>query len=102
MSFYQPGLTPGVNLEKEFSFQSEAALATKESHQQDQANNSIDANGELLDDDKFYECLDLDAVEEQAVLLFKEKSEYLTQKQNTPRNPGNEVHSPFPSFDLGI
>ncbi|PQQ04313.1 Fanconi anemia group M protein isoform X2 [Prunus yedoensis var. nudiflora] len=86
---------PAVNLEREFSRQSEAAGRDLQHN---------DANGDVLYDDLFFEGLDFDAVEAQATLLLKQKSELPRQKQQMvpnihPQNPSLQ-HSP--TFDLGI
>lgn len=100
---YQSRCMPCINLEQQFSFQSEPA--GMDSSQQDQPN-KIDIVGNELDDDddEFYERLDFDAVEEHAALLLKQREELRTQKQDTIT--GLKLQSPSipesPSFDLGI
>ncbi|XP_021801166.1 DEAD-box ATP-dependent RNA helicase FANCM isoform X4 [Prunus avium] len=86
---------PAVNLEREFSLQSEAAGRDLQHN---------DANGDVLYDDLFFEGLDLDAVEAQATLLLKQKSELPRQKQQMVPNihPQNPSLQYSPTFDLGI
>ncbi|KAG7985254.1 hypothetical protein I3843_03G016000 [Carya illinoinensis] len=88
LSLYQSESTPTINLETEFLLQSEAA--GRESLHCD---TNGDANKDAFYDDQFYEDLDLDAVEAQATLLLKQKSELPHPKNPTPGSP---------SFDLGI
>ncbi|KAH9757860.1 DEAD-box ATP-dependent RNA helicase FANCM [Citrus sinensis] len=78
LSYYHSGSTPAINLEPKFSFHSEDT--GKNLCQQGQGDN-IKANGETIDDDQFYENLDLDAVEEHAALLLKQKSEFSVREQ---------------------
>lgn len=101
LSYYQSGPIPATNLERNFSFQSEDT--GKNLCQQGQGDN-INANGEMTDDDQFYENLDLDAVEEHAALLLKQKSEFPVRKQEViPQSQSQklDIHC-SPSFDLGI
>lgn len=72
LSSHHSRSVPAVNLEREFSRQSEAAGRDLQHN---------DANGDVLYDDLFFEGLDLDAVEAQATLLLKQKSELPRQKQ---------------------
>ncbi|KAG6719586.1 hypothetical protein I3842_03G013800 [Carya illinoinensis] len=88
LSLYQSESTPTINLETQFLLQSEAA--GRESLHCD---TNGDANKDAFYDDQFYEDLDLDAVEAQATLLLKQKSELPHPKNPTPGSP---------SFDLGI
>ncbi|KAH9692064.1 DEAD-box ATP-dependent RNA helicase FANCM [Citrus sinensis] len=101
LSYYHSGSTPAINLEPEFSFHSEDT--GKNLCQQGQGDN-IKANGETIDDDQFYENLDLDAVEEHAALLLKQKSEFSVHEQEViPQSQLQklDIHC-SPSFDLGI
>ncbi|KAL5843492.1 hypothetical protein ACOSQ4_009450 [Xanthoceras sorbifolium] len=100
-SFYQSRSIPAINLEQQFSLQSEAAGI--ESCQQSEAD-KIETNGDALDDDQFYEYLDFDAVEEHAALLLKQKSEFTMHKQDITPGPKlqNLGVNDSPSFDLGI
>lgn len=78
---------PAVNLEREFSLESEAAGRDLQ---------RIDANDDMLDD-QFFEGLDLDAMEAQATLLLKQKTEApRPQEQHLVPNLLE------PTFDLGI
>ncbi|KAM2027680.1 hypothetical protein ACFX1T_019937 [Malus domestica] len=78
---------PAVNLEREFSLESEAAGRDLQ---------RIDANDDMFDD-QFFEGLDLDAMEAQATLLLKQKTE-------APRPQEQHVVPKLlePTFDLGI
>ncbi|KAH9757859.1 DEAD-box ATP-dependent RNA helicase FANCM [Citrus sinensis] len=101
LSYYHSGSTPAINLEPKFSFHSEDT--GKNLCQQGQGDN-IKANGETIDDDQFYENLDLDAVEEHAALLLKQKSEFSVREQEViPQSQlqKHDIHC-SPSFDLGI
>ncbi|KAA8546304.1 hypothetical protein F0562_002957 [Nyssa sinensis] len=101
LSFYQLGTVPAINLERELLFHSKAG--GKESSLQGQVE-KIEANGDVFDDDKFYEGLDLDAVEEQAAELLRYKSELSMQKTTIIPEPTPQNHGVLgsPSFDLGI
>ncbi|KDP34815.1 hypothetical protein JCGZ_11177 [Jatropha curcas] len=101
LSFCMTGSIPAINLEQEFSLQSDAAR--KESFQQDPAEN-LDANGEMFHDDQFFANLDLDAVEAQATMLLKHKSESSVQNQDVvPKlSEQNFDLQSSPTFDLGI
>ncbi|KAL9446342.1 hypothetical protein AB3S75_014081 [Citrus x aurantiifolia] len=101
LSYYHSGSTPAINLEPKFSFHSEDT--GKNLCPQGQGDN-IKANGETIDDDQFYENLDLDAVEEHAALLLKQKSEFSVREQEViPQSQLQklDIHC-SPSFDLGI
>uniref|UniRef100_A0A2N9HDI2 Helicase ATP-binding domain-containing protein n=1 Tax=Fagus sylvatica TaxID=28930 RepID=A0A2N9HDI2_FAGSY len=91
---------PPINLEPEFLLQSDTA--GRDSFQHHDANG--DANEDAFDDDQFYEGLDLDAMEAQATLLFKQKSELSIKKQEII--PQLSAQNPSllssPSFDLGL
>lgn len=95
LSFHHSRSIPTVNLELEFSMQSEPAGRDMQ---------HSDANGDMLYDDQFYEGLDFDALEAQATFLLKQKSELPTQKaQVIPQlHPQNRSLDSAPSFDLGI
>ncbi|KAK6116697.1 hypothetical protein DH2020_049579 [Rehmannia glutinosa] len=92
LSFYQAQSVPMVNLDKEFSVLSEAARG------------NFAENGDIFEDDQFYEGIDLDAVEEEAAKLLRQKTECSTQKTATlsePIRPNLGVMG-SPSFDLGV
>ncbi|XP_018841125.2 DEAD-box ATP-dependent RNA helicase FANCM isoform X2 [Juglans regia] len=89
LSLYQSESTPTINLETEFLLQSEAAGRESLQH----CDTNEDASKDAFYDDQFYEDLDLDAVEAQATLLLKQKSELPHPKNPIPSSP---------SFDLGI
>ncbi|GMJ11668.1 Fanconi anemia complementation group M [Hibiscus trionum] len=101
LSFFQVDSIPAINLEQEF----ESEVGGKElcnASQQPQVDNVDDFD----DDDQFYASLDLDAMEAQATILLKNKSEAALEKQeiNGQPNPNMQnggVEAP-PSFDLGI
>ncbi|GLT75317.1 hypothetical protein SLA2020_470510 [Shorea laevis] len=104
LSPFQAGSLPAINLEREFSLQSEAAgdgakESVPASHQIPSGN--IIANEDEFDDDQFFESIDFDAIEAEATSLFKSKSESSVQKQEmiSPSNPQNLAS---PSFDLGM
>ncbi|XP_057504285.1 DEAD-box ATP-dependent RNA helicase FANCM isoform X2 [Actinidia eriantha] len=102
LSFYQVGSVPAINLDQEFLLHSEAA--GRETSFQDQVPN-IGPNGVAFDDDDlFYEGLDLDAVEEQAVKLLGYKSELSEHKIVAIPDPSPPLLDVLgsPSFDLGI
>ncbi|XP_059630912.1 DEAD-box ATP-dependent RNA helicase FANCM [Cornus florida] len=101
LSFYQVGSVPAINLEQEFL--SLPGAAGKESSVQGQAEH-IEANGDVFDDDQFYEGIDLDAVEKQAASLLGYKSEFSMQKRTiiTEPSPQNLGVLGSPTFDLGI
>jgi Fanconi anemia group M protein len=88
---------PTINLEPEFLLQSETAAA-RDSFQHG------DTKEDAFYDDQFYEGLDLDAVEAQATLLLKQKSEVSVREQEIiPQlHPQNCSLLSSPSFDLGI
>lgn len=107
LSFCQSGPIPAINLEQEFSLQSEVGGKESSKAPQQPDVDEITANKhELDDDDQFYASLDLDAVEAQATLLLKNKSDSSLAKQeiiaqsNLQKQNGGFQGSP--SFDLGI
>ncbi|KAL2520154.1 DEAD/DEAH box RNA helicase family protein [Forsythia ovata] len=69
LSFYQAQSIPMVNLENEFLLHSEATRNNSPSHAR------IEEYVDIFEDDKFFEDIDLDAVEEQAIKLLRYKSE---------------------------
>lgn len=93
-SFCQSSI-PVLNLEHKFSSPSE--VPEKASFQQGPAG-EIDANEDIFYDD-FFATLDLDAVEAQATLLPKQRSDLSVQKQDVILK--SDLQS-SPSFDLGI
>ncbi|KAK1403680.1 ATP-dependent DNA helicase mph1 [Heracleum sosnowskyi] len=88
---------PVQNLEGKFLLQSEAQ-AKGQSHP-DCMNRDNPVTTEF-DDDKFYDGIDLDALEEQATIYLRSKSNLSTQNQM--KNPEPQNHAALPSFDLGI
>ncbi|XVF30045.1 hypothetical protein REPUB_Repub16aG0023500 [Reevesia pubescens] len=104
LSFFQLESIPAINLEQQFSFQSE--VGGKESTQLLPQVDKITANDNKIDDDddQFYASLDLDAVEAEATLLLKNKSESSLEKQEViaELNIQNSGLQGSPSFDLGI
>lgn len=85
---------PAINLEKEFELQFEAASRSLQDGE---------ANENMLSDDIFFEGLDLDAIEAQAALLLKQKSEASAQKPEIIHQTHPEKATfCSPSFDLGI
>ncbi|KAJ6360671.1 hypothetical protein OIU77_004646 [Salix suchowensis] len=99
-SFCQPSI-PALNLEQKLSLQSE--VPQKASFQQGPADKT-DANEDMFYDDHFFATLDLDAVEAQATLLLKQRSDLSVQKQDLILNSDlqNLDLQSSPSFDLGI
>ncbi|XP_034676196.1 DEAD-box ATP-dependent RNA helicase FANCM isoform X2 [Vitis riparia] len=93
LGIYQGGSVPVINLERQFQLEA----ASKESSLQHQAE-KIETIGDVFYDDQFYEGLDLDAVEAQATMLLRHKSELFTQKQD----PQSLDLFGSPTFDLGI
>ena len=94
LCIYESRSIPAINLDRRFQLEA----ASKESSLQHQAE-KIETNGDVFyDDDQFYEGLDLDAVEAQATMLLRHKSELLTQKQDTQ----HQDLFGSPTFDLGI
>lgn len=92
LSFCLSSSVPVINLEQKFQLQFE-----DEGRQLQQS----EANSDILYDDKFYEDIDLDAIEAQATLLLKHKSESLQEQKIIPQ-PQNPGLISSPSFDLGI
>ncbi|MED6114318.1 hypothetical protein PIB30_079116 [Stylosanthes scabra] len=94
LSFYHSeGHLPIMNLEQQFALQSKKEL--------------VDAPDFTVDyecDDQFYNDLDLDELEAQAISLHKKKLDISTQKQDTNPLPHSPKEDSFwcPSFDLGI
>ncbi|KAE8022325.1 hypothetical protein FH972_008133 [Carpinus fangiana] len=101
LRFCQSESVPTINLEPEFVLQSETAAA-RDSFQHGDTNS--DAKEDAFYDDQFYEGLDLDAVEAEATLLLKQKSEMSVREQEIiPHlHPQNCTLLSSPSFDLGI
>ncbi|KAM3729495.1 hypothetical protein ACB098_12G016800 [Castanea mollissima] len=100
LSFHLSESVPKINLEPQFMLQSDATGRDSFQHH----NTNGDANKDAFYDDQFYEGLDLDAMEAQATLLFKQKSDLSIKKQEII--PQLHTHNPSlissPSFDLGI
>ena len=100
LSFHLSESVPKINLEPEFMLQSDATGSDSFQHH----NQNGDANEDAFYDDQFYEGLDLDAMEAQATLLFKQKSDLSIKKQEII--PQLHAQNPSlissPSFDLGI
>lgn len=92
LSFCLSSSVPAINLEREFQFHFEDEVRHLQQNE---------ANLDGLNDDTFYEDIDLDAVEAQATLLLKHKSESMQGKQIIPQPQDASLFS-SPSFDLGI
>ncbi|XLR14107.1 hypothetical protein HN51_035008 [Arachis hypogaea] len=91
--YHSGGHLPTMNLEQEFALQSKKDL--------------VDAPDFTVDyqcDDQFYNDLDLDELEAQAISLHKKKLGLSTQKQDAIPLPPSLKEDSFwaPSFDLGI
>ncbi|XP_065847940.1 DEAD-box ATP-dependent RNA helicase FANCM isoform X2 [Euphorbia lathyris] len=101
LSFYKSENIPAINLEREFSLLLPGD--EKESMQQCPTEN-CDANGEMFPDDQFFASIDLDAIEAQAAMLIRNRSELSAQKQDAVPNSNiqNFDLQNSPSFDLGI
>ncbi|XP_074371460.1 LOW QUALITY PROTEIN: DEAD-box ATP-dependent RNA helicase FANCM-like [Apium graveolens] len=97
LSSCQVGPLPVQNLEGKFFLQSETQ--DKDRSHPDCVNRDIPVTTEF-DDDQFYDGIDLDALEEQATIYLRSKSNLSTQNQM--KNPGPQNHADLPSFDLGI
>ncbi|XVE60759.1 hypothetical protein DITRI_Ditri05aG0153200 [Diplodiscus trichospermus] len=106
LSFFQLESIPAINLDREFSVQSEVGgkESSKAPHQPQADKTTANKNEFDDDDDEFYASLDLDAVEAQATLLLKSKSESSLDKQEiiAQSNLQNGGVQGSPSFDLGI
>lgn len=106
LSFFQLETIPVINLDKEFSFESEVGgkESSKASQQPQVDKITVNENEFDDDDDQFYASLDLDAVEAQANFLLKHQSEPQIEKQEKIVQPNlqNGGLQGSPSFDLGI
>lgn len=101
LSFHQAHSLPMLNLDREFSLLSGAACENSSMHVYvETTEESIDA----FEDDRFYEGIDLDALEEEATKLLKQKAECSTQKitDSSETNQQNLGIMDTPSFDLGF
>ncbi|CAA3017902.1 DEAD-box ATP-dependent RNA helicase FANCM isoform X2 [Olea europaea subsp. europaea] len=98
LSFNQAQSIPMVNLENEFLLHSEAAQNNSPSRAR------TEENLDIFEDDRFFEDIDLDALEEQATKLLRYKSECSMQNQVRTSEPmAQNLDLPgSPSFDLGI
>ncbi|KAK6940331.1 Helicase, C-terminal [Dillenia turbinata] len=90
--YHQVGALPAINLEKEFSLQSEAV---------EEEVDNIDTDKDLFYNDQFYEDLDLDELEAQATELLRNKSKQSAESHDKPSLQNPDAHS-HPTFDLGI
>ncbi|XP_017981036.1 PREDICTED: uncharacterized protein LOC18592978 isoform X1 [Theobroma cacao] len=106
LSFFQLETIPVINLDQEFSFESEVGgkESSKASQQPQVDKITVNENEFDDDDDQFYASLDLDAVEAQATFLLKHQSEPQIEKQEKIVQPNlqNGGLQGSPSFDLGI
>lgn len=106
-SLFQARDLPVQNLEDKFSCHSEAApkdsILAKKLRKNDNENKILEYV-DAFEDDQFYDAIDLDAVEEQAAKLLRQRSEYPLQEQtsNLESMPPNFTVIGSPSFDLGI
>ncbi|GFP81410.1 fanconi anemia group m protein homolog [Phtheirospermum japonicum] len=105
LSYYQVQSVPMVNLDKEFSTMSETAGEKGKSCMQIQQVEKKMESIDIFDDDQFFEGIDLDAVEEEAAKLFRQKSE-CSARGITTLSESVQQNICFidsaPSFDLGI
>ncbi|KAL6984536.1 hypothetical protein U1Q18_017913 [Sarracenia purpurea var. burkii] len=100
LNFYQVGSVPAINLDQEFLVHTKAA--SRETSVKDQAQ-KIETNGDVFDDDQFYDGLNLDEVEEQAAKLLRYKSQQsIHQKMIADLTQPSLGVLGSPSFDLGI
>ncbi|KAK8484157.1 hypothetical protein V6N13_103683 [Hibiscus sabdariffa] len=104
LSFFQLESIPTINLVQEFK--SEAGGKEKSNASQLPQMNNVTENDDNFDDDQFYASLDLDAMEAQATILLKNKSEPPLEKQEINAKPNPDLQNggaqALPSFDLGI
>lgn len=99
LSSCQVGPLPVQNLEGKFLLQSEAQAKDRPYPDCMNKDNPVNPATEL-DDDQFYDGIDLDALEEQATIYLRSKSILSTQNQMKKPEPQNDAA--LPSFDLGI
>ncbi|KAL7118213.1 hypothetical protein ACP275_03G121300 [Erythranthe tilingii] len=102
LSFHQTAQSvPVVNLNKEFLLLAEAACEKSSMQIQEER---TEENIDIFEDDQFYEGIDLDAIEEEAAKLLRQKTECLTPKTATLPEPieQNLAILGSPSFDLGF
>ncbi|KAM7279588.1 hypothetical protein ACFE04_006722 [Oxalis oulophora] len=108
LTFEQSRSTLAINLERQLLAPSENVHQSEQTapkafiHDHGETSNANELMSD--DDDLFYQSLDLDAVEAQATMLLKHKSEIATQKQETipKENQQQNLVQNSPSFDLGI
>ncbi|KAL9173437.1 hypothetical protein ABFS82_03G114100 [Erythranthe guttata] len=102
LSFHQTAQSvPVVNLNQEFLLIAEAACEKSSMQRQEER---TEENIDIFEDDQFYEGIDLDAIEEEAAKLLRQKTECLTPKTATLPEPieQNLAILGSPSFDLGF
>lgn len=102
LNSHQGHSLPMLNLDKKFALLSETARDSSPMHVhvETKTEESID----VFEDDEFYEGIDLDAIEEEATKLLKQKAECSMQKvkgSSQTIQPNLEILG-SPSFDLGI
>lgn len=103
LNSHQGHSIPMLNLDKKFALLSETARdnSSMPVHVDTKVEESID----VFEDDEFYEGIDLDAIEEEATKLLKQKAECSMQKMKGSSSqtiqPNLEILG-SPSFDLGI
>ncbi|KAL3641437.1 hypothetical protein CASFOL_016405 [Castilleja foliolosa] len=105
LSYYQAQSVPMINLDKEFSTISETAGEQEKPCMQILQVEKKMENIDIFDDDQFFEGIDLDAVEEEATKLFRQKSECSTRGITTLSETVQQnlyFMDSAPSFDLGI
>lgn len=104
LSFHHAHSLPKLNLDREFSLLSGAAHGNSSVHVHVETVETMEENIDAFEDDQFYEGIDLDALEEEATKLLKQKAECSTQKI-TAASETNQQNLGFldtPSFDLGF
>ncbi|CAI9754308.1 unnamed protein product [Fraxinus pennsylvanica] len=101
LSFDRAQSIPMVNLDNEFLLHSEAAQNNSPSRARTEE--KTEENLDIFEDDRFFEDIDLDALEEQATKQLRHKSECSMQNQVRTEPMAQNLDIPgFPSFDLGI
>ena len=101
LSLHQAHSLPMLNLDTEFSLLSGAAHENSTAHVHVE---TMEKAVDIFEDDDFYEGIDLDALEEEATKLFKNKTEHSTEKIVGSDEIKEQNFGIFdaPSFDLGF
>lgn len=102
LSYHQAHSLPMLNLDKKFALLSETARENPSMHVH--VETKMEESIDVFEDDGFYEGIDLDAIEEEATKLLKQKAECSVQDvkgSSQTIQPNLEILG-SPSFDLGI